>query len=79
VLDGQLGTGFTLGLAHKDLRLACELGVESGVPMFLGNLARELYQMHINEMGYDTKVDAAALVVDRWAGTHLVPPQYTLD
>jgi 3-hydroxyisobutyrate dehydrogenase len=79
VLDGQLGTGFTLGLAHKDLRLACELGVQSGVPMFLGNLARELYQVHINEMGYDTKVDSAALVVDRQAGTHLVPAQYTLD
>jgi 3-hydroxyisobutyrate dehydrogenase len=79
VLEGKLGTGFTLGLAHKDLRLACELGAESAVPMFFGNLARELYQLHISEMGPDTKVDGAALTVDRLAGTNVVPPDHTLE
>lgn len=78
VLDGKLGTGFTLGLAHKDLRLACELGAESAVPMSFGNLARELYQLHIGELGRDAKVDAAALTVDRLSGTDVVPPDYTL-
>ncbi len=77
VLNGNLGLGFSLGLAHKDIRLACELGAESDVPMFLGNLTRELYQMCINEMGFDTKVDSAALVMDRLAGTHVVPSDYT--
>jgi 3-hydroxyisobutyrate dehydrogenase len=79
VLDGKLGTGFTLGLAHKDLRLACELGIESAVPMFFGNLARELYQLHISEMGDNTKVDGAALAVDRLAGTRVVPSDYSLE
>jgi 3-hydroxyisobutyrate dehydrogenase len=74
VLDGKLDMGFTLGLAHKDLRLACELGAESAVPMLFGNLARELYQLHISELGYDTKVDRAAQTVDRLAGTQVVPP-----
>jgi 3-hydroxyisobutyrate dehydrogenase len=75
LLAGKLGPGFTLGLAHKDLRLACQLGMDSQVPMFFGNLARELYATYVSEMGYDAKVDMAAVVVDRRAGTHVVSPK----
>jgi 3-hydroxyisobutyrate dehydrogenase len=78
VVDGKLFIGFTLGLAHKDVRLACHLGESSGVPMFFGNLARELYQMCLNEMGGDAQVDTAALIVDRMAGTHVVPAEYSV-
>jgi len=73
VAQGNLAAGFTLGLAHKDVRLACQLGAESEVPMFFGNLTREFLQMCINEMGRDAKVDTAALVMDRLAGTRVVP------
>jgi 3-hydroxyisobutyrate dehydrogenase len=76
VLDGKLSPGFTLGLLHKDIKLACELGAESGTPMFFAALTRELYQMHVNELGYNAQVDAAALVVDRLAGTHVVPDEH---
>jgi 3-hydroxyisobutyrate dehydrogenase len=74
IINGDLGSGFTLGLIHKDVRLACQLGVDSGVPMYFGNLAREFYQMCMSEMGKDAQVNTAALVVDRIAGTHVVPP-----
>jgi 3-hydroxyisobutyrate dehydrogenase-like beta-hydroxyacid dehydrogenase len=77
VLNGRLGEGYTLGLAHKDVRLACQLGIDSGVPMFFGNLTRELYQTCISEMGQDAKVDTAALVIDRLAGTSMVPANHT--
>jgi 3-hydroxyisobutyrate dehydrogenase len=73
VIHGDLGVGFTLDLAHKDVRLACQLGVDSEVPMFFGNLTRELYQLCIREMGREATVDAAALVVDRLAETNIVP------
>jgi 3-hydroxyisobutyrate dehydrogenase len=73
ILKGNLSPGFTLGLMHKDVRLACELGSDSGVPMFYGNLTRELFQTYIAEMGPDAQVHTAALVVDRLAGTHVVP------
>jgi 3-hydroxyisobutyrate dehydrogenase len=76
VLDGKLSPGFTLGLLHKDLRLACELGAESQTPMFFATLTRELYQMHVNELGYDAQVDASALAVDRIAGTKIVPANH---
>ena len=62
------------GLMHKDVRLACQLGSDSGVPMFFGNLAREFYQMCITELGSDAQVHSAALIVDRIAGTQVVPP-----
>jgi len=73
VLNGKLDIGFTLGLAHKDVRLACQLGQDSDMPMFFGNLARDLYQMCIAEMGRDNQVETAALVFERLAGTQIVP------
>jgi 3-hydroxyisobutyrate dehydrogenase len=78
ILTGKLASGFTVGLLHKDVRLACKLGVDSGVTMLFGNLAREFYQMTMNEMGPDTQVNAVALVIDRLAGTHVVPTDYSL-
>lgn len=73
VVMGDLHAGFTLGLAHKDVRLACTVGEQSGVPMFMAGLTRELYQMFIAEMGASAQVDTAALVIDRLAGTAVVP------
>ncbi|KWF32834.1 3-hydroxyisobutyrate dehydrogenase [Burkholderia diffusa] len=73
IVHGRLATGFTLGLMHKDVRLACQLGEDSGVPMFFGNVAREFYQMCINEMGADAQVHSAALVIDRISHTAVVP------
>lgn len=73
VLSGNLSSGFTLGLLHKDIRQACQLGMESNVTMLFGNLTREFLQMAINEKGSDAQVYASALVMDRIAGTHVVP------
>jgi 3-hydroxyisobutyrate dehydrogenase len=79
VLNGKLDIGFTLGLAHKDVRLACQLGQASDVPMFFGNLTRELYQVCIAEMGRDSQVDTVGLVFDRMAGTQVVPAENDID
>ena len=73
LLKGNLASGFTLELAHKDVRLACQLGVESGVPVFFGALCREMYQVFMNEPGRGAEVDMAAIAMDRRAGTAVVP------
>jgi 3-hydroxyisobutyrate dehydrogenase len=73
VLAGKLNVGFTLGLAHKDVWLACQLGMESGVPMFLGNVTREIYQASICELGRNSQVDTIGPMYDRLAGTKVVP------
>jgi 3-hydroxyisobutyrate dehydrogenase len=69
VLDGDLAAGFTLGLAHKDVRLACELGQHSGVPLRFGDLALDMYQSMIDELGAEEQVDHVALIIDRQSGT----------
>jgi 3-hydroxyisobutyrate dehydrogenase len=79
IVNGQIRAGFTLGLAHKDVGLACALGDSSGVPMFFGNLARELYQSAINVMGREAKIDTAVAVMERLAGTHIMPPAGNSD
>ena len=74
LLAGKEMPGFSLALMHKDLRLAGQLGGSSGVPLMFGSLTREYYQACINEVGGERTVQAAALVVDRMAGTQMVPP-----
>lgn len=78
VLAGKLVSGFTLELLLKDVRLATQMGADSGVPLFFANLVREYYQMCSNELGSETQVNAVALLVDRMAGTQMVPPDYAL-
>jgi 3-hydroxyisobutyrate dehydrogenase len=73
ILKGKLDVGFTLGLMYKDMGLACALGHDSGVPLPFGNLARDMYQMCIADMGVTADVQTAALVFDRMAGTCVVP------
>lgn len=73
ILHGRLDVAFTLGLMHKDVRLACELGSASGVPLPFGNTAREFYRQCIDAMGEHAQVHTAALVYDRLAGTQVVP------
>ena len=73
ILEGKLDVGFTLALAHKDVRLACQLGMDSGVPMFFGNITRELYQTCMAEMGREAQVDTVGQMYDRLAGTQVVP------
>jgi 3-hydroxyisobutyrate dehydrogenase len=78
IINGKLRTPFALGLLHKDVRLACQLGIDSGVTMLFGNLVREFYQMAINEMGPDAPVNSVALTMDRISGSHVVPPAHEL-
>lgn len=79
VLAGQLVTGFNIELTLKDVKLATDLGNDSGVPMFFGNLVREYYRMCMSEMGGATQVNAIALLFDRLAGTHMVPDNPRLE
>lgn len=72
VIDGDIVSNFTLGLSYKDVRLATQLGVDSEVPMFFGNLVREFYAMCINEVGREAQVNSAALVMEKIAGTTIV-------
>jgi len=74
ILKGDLSPGFTLALMHKDVRLACDMASASGVPLFFGNLTREMLQLSISELGPQAQVNEPARMFDRLAGTQVVPP-----
>lgn len=42
IFAGNFAPGFTIDLAHKDLRLALELGDELSVPLFMGGVCHNL-------------------------------------
>lgn len=71
VLAGDRDRGFSLALAHKDLRLACALAAAKGVPTFYGSLSRELYQVGIAQVGGNAHVEAVATVVEQLAQVEL--------
>ena len=73
ILAGNFDASFTMGLAHKDVLLATQLASISGVPMMISSLVREFYSMCVNELGQDAQANSAALVIDRIAGTNIVP------
>lgn len=79
ILTGKLKAAFALGLLHKDVRLACQLGQDSGMPMLFGNLAKDFYQMALNETSPESSVNVVALTMDRITGSHVVPSNYTVD
>ncbi|MEJ8848220.1 NAD(P)-dependent oxidoreductase [Variovorax rhizosphaerae] len=79
ILTGKLKAAFALGLLHKDVRLACQLGQDSAMPMLFGNLAKDFYQMALNEYSFDSPVNVVALTMDRIAGSRVVPDGYSIN
>lgn len=69
--DANPEQGFTLGLMHKDIRQAAELGIATGVTLPVINLARELYQAAVNEHGGDVDVNEVIRHYERGSGIRL--------
>ncbi len=78
VLKGQLAVGFTLGLAEKDLKLACQLAEASAAPTPLGARALSLYSEMTAEKGYSAEVEASGLINQARARTRYIPEPHTI-
>jgi 3-hydroxyisobutyrate dehydrogenase-like beta-hydroxyacid dehydrogenase len=72
-VKGELKTNFTLGLMHKDVRLASELGVSSASPMPVCNLVREIFQIAVNEQGADADVNTLIRLHERQSKITFAP------
>lgn len=72
-VKGEIAKTFTLGLINKDVTLACQMGANAGMPMFIGNLIRNYYQMAVNEFSPDLPVNNLALMVERMTNSQIVP------
>lgn len=68
ILTGRLFQGFTLGLMHKDVKLATKLAEDSKVPLFIGALISEYYRTIINDLGADEDVNMAVRYFERMSG-----------
>ncbi|MGF7160001.1 3-hydroxyisobutyrate dehydrogenase [Rhodoligotrophos appendicifer] len=74
ILTGELAQGFTLGLMHKDVRLAQDLAAASDVPMFFGSTVLALYRDLANEFGRDGEVNLGVKLFERLSGATITPP-----
>lgn len=72
LVDGPGKANFALELMLKDVRLATQLGVDSGAPMFIANMARNLLQQAVNEHGGGEDVNALIHTVERNADVKVV-------
>ena len=50
-IDGEFPASFALGLMTKDVRLAAQLGRDTGVPMIIGRIVEELHNVAMNNHG----------------------------
>jgi 3-hydroxyisobutyrate dehydrogenase len=73
LLDPNRKMTFSMGLMHKDVRLATDVASQSGVPMPLASAVREVYQTAINELGYDADLNDLIRVCERQARVSIVP------
>lgn len=73
LVSGAMQANFTLGLMHKDVRLATELGVTSGSPMLVSGLVREIFQTALNEQGAEADVNMLIRLFERQSQVKIVP------
>lgn len=57
LMSPEYATNFAMGLMHKDVRLATQLGLDSGAPMPLAALVREIFQAAVLEHGPEADVN----------------------
>jgi 3-hydroxyisobutyrate dehydrogenase len=72
-VKGELKTNFSLGLMHKDVQLATELGVASASPMPVCNLVREIFQIAVNDQGADADVNTLIRLHERQSKVEFAP------
>ncbi len=79
ILPGKLFQGFTLGLMHKDVKLATKLADDSKVPLFLGSLVGEYYRTIINELGAEEELNTTVRYFEKISGAKICPPGASAD
>jgi 3-hydroxyisobutyrate dehydrogenase len=68
---GNLAANFSIGLMHKDLTLATELGRNLDCPMPLTHMVQEIHQQGVNRAGRDGDVNETIYIYEDLAGVRL--------
>jgi len=70
-IDGAFRGSFSLALMHKDVRLANQLGQDTGVPMLIGRLVQELHQVALNTHGPSSDANIIIRDFEARSGTRI--------
>jgi 2-hydroxy-3-oxopropionate reductase len=71
VLTRRFDFGFSVGLMHKDVKLAVAFAESLGVPMIVGNAVNQLLSITEANEGFDGDLTCAARTVEKWAGVEV--------
>jgi 3-hydroxyisobutyrate dehydrogenase-like beta-hydroxyacid dehydrogenase len=71
VLPGTFDFGFAAGLMYKDLRLCMEEAEALGVPMWIGNAVKQMYQLTNAQLGPDADFTTVVRCIEQWAGVEV--------
>jgi 3-hydroxyisobutyrate dehydrogenase-like beta-hydroxyacid dehydrogenase len=71
ILPRTFDYGFTNGLMHKDLRLCLEEAADLGVPMWVGSMVRQMFQLAVAREGADADFTTVVKCVEELAGVEV--------
>src|SRR5579884_3809889 len=71
VLPRRFEAGFTVGQYLKDLTVCLDLADEVGVPLLVGSMVRQAWQIAAREGLADSDHTALITLLERWAGVSL--------
>jgi 3-hydroxyisobutyrate dehydrogenase-like beta-hydroxyacid dehydrogenase len=71
ILPRTFNYGFTNGLMHKDLRLCIDEAEKLGVPMRIGRMVRDMFQLASTEQGADADFTTIVKSVEKPAGVEV--------
>jgi 3-hydroxyisobutyrate dehydrogenase-like beta-hydroxyacid dehydrogenase len=71
VLPRSFDYGFTNALMYKDVKLCLDEAEGMGVPMWVGSMVRQLFQLAITQQGADADFTTIVKCVEQWAGVEV--------
>jgi 3-hydroxyisobutyrate dehydrogenase-like beta-hydroxyacid dehydrogenase len=71
ILPGTFDYGFTNGLMYKDVRLCLDEAEGMGVPMWVGSMVRQMFQLATTQYGADADFTTVVKCVEEWAGVEV--------
>ncbi len=71
VLPRSFDYGFTNALMYKDVKLCLDEAEGMGVPMWVGSMVRQLFQLANTQQGPDADFTTIVKCVEQWAGVEV--------
>jgi len=71
VLPRSFDYGFTNALMYKDVKLCLDEAEGMGVPMWVGSMVRQLFQLANTQQGPDADFTTVVKCVEQWAGVEV--------